>query len=238
MVSDDELQDGIAEKFETLVVEVERLALKRKAGMRQGFGEKDRIAELVPDVTLQRIHVRGELSVGQIRNRLQGAHGSLQAAKEKFGIGFGAPQVLHECFHRLDGRKFVELLAQNHNAGHLIRMIEVFLAASSRFGDMDGGENALVRNGAVEVNLHVSRALEFLEDEVVHSALGLDQGCGDDGQAAAFFGVPGGTKKTLGLHPGFGVHTARHYSSLARLEIVVAAGETRDAVEEDDRILA
>ena len=147
-------------------------------------------------------------------------------------------QVAHEGFHGLDGGKFVELLAEDDDAGQLVGVVKVFLPPGGGFGDVDGREDTLVGDGAVEMDLHVARPFEFLENKVIHAALGLDQGRGHDGQAAAFLRVARRAEKFFRLHEGLRVDTAGHDASFARLEVVVAAGQTRDAVEKDDHIPA
>ena len=51
-------------------------------------------------------------------------------------------------------------------------------------------------------------ALEFLEDDFIHARAGVDQGRGDDRQAAATLDVAGGTEEALGSIEGTGVETA------------------------------
>ena len=62
MVGEDELEDGVAEKFEALVVEMVHLRFVAKAGMGQRFGEQERIAELVFDPLFERSHGRWRLT--------------------------------------------------------------------------------------------------------------------------------------------------------------------------------
>ena len=89
------------------------------------------------------------------------------------------------------------------------------------------------------MDLHVSGALVFLEDEVVHAALRLDERGGENGEAATFLEVARRTEEFLGLRKRLGIDAAAHRAAaFVRLEVVVAAGEAGDAVEQDHDILA
>ena len=66
MLGDHQLEHGIAEKFQPLIVKVECFALEREARMGQGFGEEERIAELVADVPLERVHMGGQLRGSEV----------------------------------------------------------------------------------------------------------------------------------------------------------------------------
>ncbi len=59
--------------------------------------------------------------------------------------------------------------------------------------------HALVHQPAVEVQLHVARALELFKDHIVHPRACLHQRRGDDRQRAALFNVGAEPKKRLGL---------------------------------------
>jgi len=59
---------------------------------------------------------------------------------------------------------------------------EEFLLAGAGSGDVDGGPEAHFGRLAVEHQLHVAGAFEFLEDHVVHAAAGFNQHRGDDGE--------------------------------------------------------
>ena len=47
------------------------------------------------------------------------------------------------------------------------------------------------------MNFHVARALKFFKDHLIHPAARIDQGCGDNREAASLLYVSGGSKKTL-----------------------------------------
>ena len=51
---------------------------------------------------------------------------------------------------------------------------------------------------AVEMNFHVSGAFEFFKDHVVHTASGIDERRGDNGERSAFFDVARRSEEALG----------------------------------------
>ena len=95
----------------------------------------------------------------------------------------------------------------------------------------------LFLQGAIEVQLHVSSALELFENHFVHAAAGFGQRGRENGQAAAFLGVAGGAEKLLWLGQRFRFDTAGHGSALAGLQADYSRGKAGDAVEQDDDVL-
>ncbi len=88
------------------------------------------------------------------------------------------------------------------------------------------------------MELHVAGALELLEDDLVHPAAGVDQGGGDDGQAAALLDVAGGAEEALGLLQGVGVHAAGEDLAAVGDLGVVRPGQPGDAVQQDHHVVA
>ena len=105
-------------------------------------------------------------------------------------------------------------------------------------GNVDRGEDALVGQAAVEDQLHVAGALELLEDHRVHDRAGVDQGGGEDGQAAAVFDVAGRAEELLGLDQGAGFDAAGHDAAAGGRLGVVGTTKAGDRVEQDDHVLA
>jgi len=103
---------------------------------------------------------------------------------------------------------------------------------------MNGGKDALLGEAAIEMEFHVAGAFELLEDDLVHAALGVDEGGGDDGEGAAFLDIAGGAEEFFGPCEGLGLDAAGHDAALAGLDGVVAASEAGDAVEKDDDVTA
>ena len=74
--------------------------------------------------------------------------------------------------------------------------------------DVDGRVDPPLGEAPVEPELHVPGALELLEDHLVHAAAGLDEGGGEDGEAAALLDVAGGAEELLGRVERAGVDAA------------------------------
>jgi hypothetical protein len=53
--------------------------------------------------------------------------------------------------------------------------------------------------------LHVTRAFEFFKDDFVHPATSVNQGRGNNGQAATILNISRGTEKLLRLMKRIGV---------------------------------
>ena len=112
---------------------------------------------------------------------------------------------------------------------------QLFLARAGAI-DVDGREDALLGDPAIQVHLHVAGALEFLEDHVVHPRAGIDQRRGDDGQAAAFLDIARGAEETLGPLQRVGIDTAGQHLARGRHDRVVGARQARDRIEQDDHV--
>ena len=107
--------------------------------------------------------------------------------------------------HRAHGRQDA---AQDIGLGQGAFLDQKLVLAGARAHDVDGGEDALVGDLAVQDDFAVTRALELFEDHFVHAAAGIDQGGGDDGERSAFLDIAGGAEKALGALQGVGVHAA------------------------------
>src|SRR5688572_4981967 len=97
-------------------------------------------------------------------------------------------------------------------------MIKEVLTARGRLQAMDRGVEPLLHERAIEMQLHVSRPLELLENHLVHLAAGIDERGSENRQAAAFLAVARRAEKFLGLEESFGFHAARHGAAFARLK--------------------
>ena len=80
------------------------------------------------------------------------------------------------------------------------------------------------------MDLHIAGALELFVDHLVHARAGIDQGGGNDGQAAALLHVTGGTEETFGPVQGIGVDTAGEYLTRGRDHRIVGARQPSDGV--------
>ena len=102
--------------------------------------------------------------------------------------------------------------------------------------ELDGWEHPFFIQAAIEVDLAVTRAFEFLKNHFVHAAARIDQGRANDGQGAALFNFARGTEKSFGALQCIGVHTAREHLAGAWHHVVISAGQAGDGVQQDDHI--
>src|SRR5690606_4718072 len=87
----------------------------------------------------------------------------------------------------------------------------------------------------------VARALELLEDHVVHARAGIDERGRDDRERAAALArvdLARTAEESLRLLERVRVQAARQRLAGAALVRVVGPGEARDTVEDDDDVLA
>lgn len=56
MLGDDELEDGVAEKFEALIVELFSLSFMGDARMSERLGQETRVLEMIADPFFERVH--------------------------------------------------------------------------------------------------------------------------------------------------------------------------------------
>src|SRR3954465_2372246 len=68
---------------------------------------------------------------------------------------------------------------------YLIRTEELVFTTRAAGRDIDGGKDSFLRQRAIQLDLAVTGALEFLEDDVVHPRPGFHERRGDDGERAA-----------------------------------------------------
>ena len=120
----------------------------------------------------------------------------------------------------------------------LLRIEQQVLLARTRRHRIDGREDASVGQVAVELELHVARALELLEDDLVHLRARFHQGRSEDGQAAAAFDVSGSAQELLRRVQGRGIHAAGQDAPGCGLRQVVGARQAREAVEQHHNVLA
>jgi len=76
--------------------------------------------------------------------------------------------------------------------------------ASAGALNVDGGEDALLGQLAVEDELAVAGPLELFVNDVVHARPGVDQAGADDRERAALLDVSGGAEEALGGYRAIG----------------------------------
>ena len=88
--------------------------------------------------------------------------------RQELLVRLGHSHLLLEELHSLDGGHLREVFAHHPRAIHNLAREKQILAACTRRNDIDGGIDALVREFAVELELHITRTLELLEDNLIH----------------------------------------------------------------------
>src|SRR5947208_10066999 len=101
----------------------------------------------------------------------QAVHGG-----QELFVRLGELELVEQQLHGFHGVQLGERLAEEPDLLQLVLLEqELFLPCAGLF-DVDGRENALVHQPAVQVDLHVTRALEFLEDHIVHPTARVHDG--------------------------------------------------------------
>ena len=118
---------------------------------------------------------------------------------EELLVGVGHSHLLLEELYGLDGRHVRKVFAQHPRAVHHVARQEQVFAARTRCDDVDRRVDTFVGELAVELELHVARALELFENHLVHLRTGVDQRRGDDRQRPFLLRVAGCTEETLGF---------------------------------------
>ena len=103
--------------------------------------------------------------------------------------------------------------------------------------DEDGRVDAFFRDLPIQVQLHVAGAFELLVDHLVHAGAGVDQGGGENGQAAAFFDVARRAEKPFWPLQGVGVDAPCQHLAGGRHHGVVGPGQASDGIQQYDHIL-
>src|SRR6202008_2682733 len=123
---------------------------------------------------------------------------------------------------------------------YLVRTEELVFTTRAAGRDIDSGEDSFLGKRPIQLDLAVTGALEFLEDDVVHPRPGLDERGRDDGErSAAVLGSDRtrGAEESLRSGHRRRIESARECAPGAALDSVVSACHTRDRIENDDDIL-
>lgn len=148
--------------------------------------------------------------------------------QEQLLVAAGFLHTVLDKLHCLDRSAVREEPAENPHAVDGVLAEEQVVASSARRDDVDGREDAFVRQLAVELQLHVSGALELFENHLVHLRTGLDKcGC-DDCERSAVFNVSCGAEEAFWLLQRVGVDTAGEDFARCWRHGVVGACQTCD----------
>src|SRR5690606_6384432 len=111
--------------------------------------------------------------------------------REELGVCLGLAEAFEDNFHLFDGRQWVEHPTHDPDPVEVFFADKQFLLAGSGPLQVDGREQTLIGESAVEVDLTVTSSLELLEDNIVHSGSGVDQRSCNDRERSAFLNVSG-----------------------------------------------
>src|SRR5918994_6789897 len=145
---------------------------------------------------------------------------ALQLAQE-LGIGACLLELGYEELQLRRGLKGVEDAAHLPYPLGLARFHKELFLARRGVLDVDGRVEPAVRQLPIEPELHVTRALELLEDDLVHPAAGLYQRGGEDRERAAVLDVARRPEELLGRIQSGGVNTTREDPAARRRGEVV-----------------
>src|ERR671921_1846074 len=126
---------------------------------------------------------------------------ALELAQELW-VRTGLLELLYEELYLLARVQGVEDAADLPDPLGLGRLHEQLFLARGGVLDVDGGVDPAVRQLPIEPQLHVARALELLEDDLVHPAAGLDERGRQYRQGAAVLDVPRRPEELLGRIQG------------------------------------
>src|SRR6187397_3105132 len=83
---------------------------------------------------------------------------------QEFLIGFRAMHLVHQEFHGFHSAQRAEDLPQNPHLIEAVLVHQQLFLSRAGLTDINGREDSLVGQATVEVDFHVARALELLED--------------------------------------------------------------------------
>ena len=124
---------------------------------------------------------------------------------------------------------------------HLVRREKQLFATGAALKNVHGRVDVLLGDLAVEDQFHVAGAFEFLENQIVGAAVGLNERSAHDGEAAGFAGVAGAGEHAPRAFQGTGVHTAGEAALAAAVAadgVVESAGQSRDGIQQHEDMLA
>src|SRR5690606_1184787 len=104
---------------------------------------------------------------------------------DQFRVVLRAPHASQQLLHRVGWRHVREVTSQTVRGAQRLLTEQQLLTARGTRVQIDRGEDALVGQLTGEDELAVARALELLEDHVVHARAGIDERGGEDRERTA-----------------------------------------------------
>src|SRR4028118_1215901 len=126
---------------------------------------------------------------------------------QELGVGAGLLELLDQELYLLTRIQRVQDAPHLPDPLGLGRLHEQLLLARRGVFDVDGRVDPAVRQLALEVDLHVARALELLVDDLVHPAPGLHERAREYRQGTTVLDVPRRPEEPLGRVERGGGHT-------------------------------
>src|SRR5215831_1910139 len=167
-----------------------------------------------------------------------GADRGLLHLEQELGVALGALHPVHEHLECLLWLERVQHPAELPDDLQLVwGQQQVFLAGAGGV-HVDGREDPLVGELPAQPQLHVAGPLELLEDHLVGTGAGLDQGGGEDRDRAAMLDVARRAEEPLRRVERGRVHAPGHDPPAGRGGQVVGAAEPGDRVKQDDHVMA
>src|SRR5574341_153465 len=152
-------------------------------------------------------------------------------------VGLVLFEFFEQEFHALHRGERVQDLPEHPHAVEVVLVHEELFLAGAGGVDVDGREHALVHELAVEVELHVAGALEFLEDHVIHAAARVHEGRGEDREAPPILDAARGAEEPFRPLEGVRVQAAGEHLAAGGNDGVMRAGQAGDAVQQDHHVL-
>ena len=140
--------------------------------------------------------MRTETTATKAFDALLSALSGIHRAQE-LGASLRLADFLQEELHGIHCADRMQDFAKQPHAIELFLEEQQFFFARAGASDVDGREDPLIGELAIQVDLHIARALEFLEDDVIHSTAGVDERRRDNRQAAAFFDIASRAEKAF-----------------------------------------
>mgnify|MGYP001513483572 FL=1 len=103
-------------------------------------------------------------------------------AHQEFVVVFGLLQTVFYEVHGFYRIHVGKVLAENPHAVQCLLVLQQVVAAGAGGNDVDSREEAASDVYKRQLQLHITRTLEFFEDNLVHLRAGVNQGSGKDGQ--------------------------------------------------------
>jgi hypothetical protein len=118
---------------------------------------------------------------------------------KKLFVRLGVLHFIHEEIHRFKRIHIGQVIAENPDALQRLFIEQQIIPAGAGGYNVNSREDALVRQFAVKLQLHVAGALEFFKDHLVHFGACINKSSSDNGQRAAVFDLACSAEEALGF---------------------------------------